>query len=168
MMDGDRCCTQTRSPLFGLFIGCAKKCKFPANGKSRSSSENLSQRRASLKTESGSFINDRPFPKRGKEYRSHHVAPTRNLIRRGYHDVLADRKVAQRPAYLDSGPAFVRHITHHNKQVYVAPLVGITLRPGAEEHDARRLEPSDDAIHHDRNVRFRGHRVLSYRLQPRA
>ena len=102
------------------------------------------------------------------EYRSHHVAPTRNLIRRGYHDVLADRKVAQRPAYLDSGPAFVRHITHHNKQVYVAPLVGITSRPGAEEHDARRLEPSNDAIHHDRNIRFRGHRVLSYRLQPSA
>ena len=49
-----------------------------------------------------------------------------------------------------------------------APLVGITSRPGAEEHDARRLEPSNDAIHHDRNVRFRGHRVLLYRLQPSA
>ena len=100
------------------------------------------------------------------EYCSHHVTPTRNLIRCGYHDVLADRKVAQRPAYLDGGPAFVRHITHHNKQVYVAPLVGITSRPGAEEHDARRLEPSNDAIHYDRNVRFRGRRELSYRLQP--
>ena len=98
------------------------------------------------------------------EHCSHHVAPSRNLIGRGYHDFLADRKIAQRPAYLDSGPAFVRHITHHNKQVYVAPLVGITSRPGAEEHDARRLEPSNDAIHHDRNDRFKGHRVLLYRL----
>ena len=60
------------------------------------------------------------------EYRSHHVASTRNLIRRGYNDVLADRKVAQRPAHLDGGPASVRHMIHHNKQVYVAPLVGIT------------------------------------------
>ena len=99
------------------------------------------------------------------EYRSHHVAPTRNLIRRGYHDVLADRKVAQRPAYLDSGPTFVRHITHHNKQVYVAPLVGITSRPGAEEHDARRLEPSNNAVHHDRNDRFSSHRVLPYLIR---
>ena len=67
------------------------------------------------------------------EHCSHHVAPTSNLIRRGYHDVLADRKVAQRPAYLDSGPAFVRHITHHNKQVYVAPLVGVLASPRDRE-----------------------------------
>ena len=75
---------------------------------------------------SGSFVNDRPFPKGGMEYRSHHVTPTRNLIGSGYHDILADRKVAQGPADLDGGLAFVRHVTHHNQQINVTPLVGIT------------------------------------------
>ena len=82
------------------------------------------------------------------EYGSHDVASTRDLIRRGYNNVLADRKVAQRPPYLDRSSTLVWHVAHHDKQVHVAPLVGITPCLGAEEHDARRLEPPDDAVHH--------------------
>ena len=85
------------------------------------------------------------------ENRSDNVAPAGNLIRCGYDDVLADPKVAKRPAHLYGGPAFVRHMIHHHEKVYITTLNGGPARPGAEEYDAGRLEPSHDAVHHDGN-----------------
>lgn len=51
--------------------------------------------------------------------RPHDVAAARNLVVRGNHDVLADWKIAERPAHLYGGPAFVRHVIHHDEEVYV-------------------------------------------------
>lgn len=83
--------------------------------------------------------------------RSYHVAPPRNLVVRSNDDVLAYRKIAERPAHLDGGPAFVLHIIHHHEKVYVTTFNGGPARPGAEEYDAGRMEPSHNAVHHDGN-----------------
>ena len=70
------------------------------------------------------------------ENRSDNVAPVDYLIRCGHHDVLADPQVTQQTAYLDSGPSFVRNVTHHDEQVYVTDITGITPCPGTKEQDA--------------------------------
>ncbi len=79
---------------------------------------------------------------------AHHMTSTCDLIRRGHHDVLTDRKVAENPSYLNRGLTLVRRVAHHDEQIYIAPLVGDAARLRAEQHDARRLETYDDALYH--------------------
>ena len=127
---------------------------------SMSSLENRNQRRASTTAESGSFIDDLSFSKRCMKNSAHHVASTRNFIRRGYHNVLTNRHITQEPSYLDRSSTLVRCLAHHDQQIHVAPLIGRAPRLRAEQHDARRVESSDDTIHHGRNGRFSCHRPV--------
>ena len=117
------------------------------------------QRPASRALGSRSFIYDRPVAKRRVQHGPHHLTSTCDLIGRGYHDVLAHRKISQQPPYLDRNSTLVgtRFPLRQAGPRRLHPACG-TARLGTKKHDARRLKPSDYPVHHRRNNRFRNHR----------
>ena len=66
-------------------------------------------------------------------------------------DVLGKRQVPQEEMHIDGGLAPVRPVRHDDQEVDIAQFRGIAARARAEQHDALRLEPTDDAVHHGRN-----------------
>ncbi len=129
---------------------------------SRSSLENCSQRRASFAVRSGSFIHSYPFTKCGVEHGSYNRASTPDLIVGGYNNILAERKISKRPPDLDRRKTLVLNVSHHNEQIHVARSIGCAPSVGTEEHYARRLEFTYNAIYHRRYYRFGRHRAFSH------
>lgn len=88
------------------------------------------------------------------DHRTHDMPPLFYLIRCRDHYVLTDQEVSQEPSNLDSGPTLVGNVSHYDKQIDIAPLIGKSARLGAEEQYLIWVEPTDDAVDHLRDGRI--------------